>query len=1650
MANKYLLGFIVLTILASGVLLQLNDQVKLRIDEDKSTFYVPHEDYSWIWTVSGREYNRIFDGSSLMNRRASEIVVENYFNNETNQITIKRTTPYIRGPVIVDTYKFDGDIEGIELFPISHQVEIYNASGKFYRYSVDDLTDTGSKRKLDGETLLSFGKNMKVELNPDYRWAWIGYPYGSDSVSAQYDIDSDYEIFNVRLFDPIEPPVLSGSLLTDLIAYYNFEQTGDLRDVAVGDWNGTTVGAPQKSLGGIIGNSWWFDGANDNINIGDIDVLTDLNATFIGWLQINESDAVDGSRWLIVESLTSGVAYGGIGLRNNQTYSAVNLAGGEQGVAQRVNLWSDQWVHIATVFNSTDQLVYINGTFLGYNPIVGSPANLGSNSLTIAGLRSGGTTSGRVSGRIDEIAVYNRSLNSSEIGLIYNNHSALTYPSLNISSVRIFSTTNRSTENIEGFCNADDLLSTTIQYYWKWYKNNALDSQGNTSFITDNTEVNIVNVSASPNSQGSWIFNCYGTNGVINTTALNSSNLTIDFGGTLNITYPALNNLNFDADDIEVNYTYLNHTTPDSCWWNLDFGTNNTLTCGSNITGQTWNQGASTIRIYSNYSNNFIFNDSVVFVIDTENPLITYDDSVFKYVGWLNFSNVTINPNITESTTQNVTYTLKNLTAIVNTTVLTTGILDELVFYNLPATNYTINVSVIDAFNRENSTADRDFYVDVLIPLVSFGVNSDVSNDTGNFGHKDFIYVNVSASDENEANITFTLWSPRDGLIDETTFTDNTREINWTTLVEDMYYWNVTIADKASNYNFTETRQYGVAYVNYSLDGSINNQSLELGTNISIAGLYSNGTVCLDINHPYFGINYSCGLYNLNESIRINNFRNILFSNNTKEINASFNSFHINQSILGLPAHQYDIIDNISLNISSLGGLIQNVTLYLINTSSIDRTYPGYLIGNEIYINRTSSDDYSPIISDSFGGVDKFIYFYIDDNISDYVFSFNVTGSSFGNDSFDAFDNYSNIDIGLTTAHLDSGVIMSNVTTKQEFVFDNFGDGTLGARWATTPDFYQEIGNCILNSTVLETGGFMKLFLDLNNQGDCSSATINSISQGNLSWINLHTSEHILFDLNSSIADSGDNSGGDVYTTVSISGLEIWRSLLIKDDGVSGNDIESAQALMNFNLSKVNATSWRVQLDGYEISSANRDFGICTRENNWTSGYYNRTQTPSCLEGNGTLDNDFFIDVSYANAALEFKGVGQITSIETLTVDLDVRIDYINNTLWDRNNGTVKSNPIIQSTGNIERATFLADTFSYSGNNTETVFYYLSADNGTTWEAITNGVEHIFGISGNSLKWMADFNYTSNPGVFENDTVWIDNVNITVPAGDPSNLTIDFGNDGVIDFQLNGTLNSTTTPVTVNLTGVNLSEGLTNASRLYPHLVKYPVVFKSETIGNLLIDNINWTYNPNPVFLNSTDAQNYLDTYAINYANFTIPISSLIGDINISDLRYDYAGGNYTYNVLVHSVDYLYNITSTLTYFFSMWDYEFAPKFVSFIEFVPSSPTSKNVTAFGQTNSTPILNLTNLGYGGRIAELSILINDTESCVNITISNNSLKSTGFILNQTFQEFQNLSYLQSTDIYLWADYSCSSNQNWTLFNPSFYFRECAVNSICSEEI
>jgi len=70
--------------------------------------------------------------------------------------------------------------------------------------------------------------------------------------------------------------------------------------------------------------------------------------------------------------------------------------------------------------------------------------------------------------------------------------------------------------------------------------------------------------------------------------------------------------------------------------------------------------------------------------------------------------------------------------------------------------------------------------------------------------------INVSVTETNEDTITFELYYSNGTLINSSAFTDGTRTINFTSLADNTYVYNVTINDSAENSNSTLTRSIGL------------------------------------------------------------------------------------------------------------------------------------------------------------------------------------------------------------------------------------------------------------------------------------------------------------------------------------------------------------------------------------------------------------------------------------------------------------------------------------------------------------------------------------------------------------------------------------------------------------------------------------------------------------------------------------------------------------------------------------------------------------------------------------------------------------------------------------------------------------------------
>jgi hypothetical protein len=355
-------------------------------------------------------------------------------------------------------------------------------------------------------------------------------------------------------------------------------------------------------------------------------------------------------------------------------------------------------------------------------------------------------------------------------------------------------------------------------------------------------------------------------------------------------------------------------------------------------------------------------------------------------------------------------------------------------------------------------------------------------------------------------------------------------------------------------------------------------------------------------------------------------------------------------------------------------------------------------------------------------------------------------------------------------------------------------------------------------------------------------------------------------------------------------------------------------------------------------------------------------------------------------------------------------------------NSTFESELLETTANNITATTLTSDSRIPS---TCTIDYFLSNDNGSTWEQTYTGARHVFTSTGNELKWKADLNCSDGT-----DTASIYEMKIEIIPMSVSDIVVACSSDS---WSYNNSLNSSVSPqnVTLNISG----EGTKNED--------YPISFTTTSAGVITINNSVFNSSMNPVLLDKEE----LETCNNCQINFLFN-----GDnITVSDLRFDYLGGNKTYTVLAHDDAYTINTSYDITYYYSKWNYSL-PSNIDGIYFYPYSLTADEVEPFGQTASIPILNITGEAYDSPGINWSILLNESHSCVNLTHQPNSTKvNTNYAENNTWISMEeNLAEDGNFGVWMWADLNCNYD-GWKVWQPEWYFRACASGvDVCSEEL
>ncbi len=359
-----------------------------------------------------------------------------------------------------------------------------------------------------------------------------------------------------------------------------------------------------------------------------------------------------------------------------------------------------------------------------------------------------------------------------------------------------------------------------------------------------------------------------------------------------------------------------------------------------------------------------LYNVTIDYTPDVNAPSITYGSQTETNGAYLNKDNIIINVTANDSFSGlvNITVYLFNISSLVNQTTSTTsphfvnitGLVQGIYYFNATATDLAGNL---------NSTATINITLDTTNPQINYG--NGTLNDNINIS-RNFVYVNVTVTEINEANITFRLYNSS-GNVNTTTFSAGTRIINWTSLPDGNYTYNATIVDLANNQNTTATRAItlDITTPNASLISPANasylnnltqNYTVNLSDNVGIknATLYiynaSNNLVNqttinfgVGIVNPLIGIVVTLidGAYNW--SYNLFDFSGNIFTtgNNTLMIDATTPLV----SFVGpTPANNSGKSGSIIINVSITDTNLANITYYFNGTITIYNTASGALI----------------------------------------------------------------------------------------------------------------------------------------------------------------------------------------------------------------------------------------------------------------------------------------------------------------------------------------------------------------------------------------------------------------------------------------------------------------------------------------------------------------------------------------------------------------------------------------------------------------------------------------------------------------------------------------------------------------------------------
>jgi len=219
-------------------------------------------------------------------------------------------------------------------------------------------------------------------------------------------------------------------------------------------------------------------------------------------------------------------------------------------------------------------------------------------------------------------------------------------------------------------------------------------------------------------------------------------------------------NVNYTASDVHLS----------SCKWSKSNGALNfSISCGTNITGQTWSQGQTTVTIWANDTYGNENNSQVVFTIttDTTHPNIQITNPTNN----TNSSNTNLNVNYTVSDIHLSNCWYSNDTYSSNTSLGSGGVCTNITTVTWTEGNHNIIIWANDTFGNVNSSKVT-FTIDSINPNIQITTPINGTNSTN-------VNLNVNFT-RSDAHLSSCKWTNNSGVTNYSiTNCNNLTTITW-------------------------------------------------------------------------------------------------------------------------------------------------------------------------------------------------------------------------------------------------------------------------------------------------------------------------------------------------------------------------------------------------------------------------------------------------------------------------------------------------------------------------------------------------------------------------------------------------------------------------------------------------------------------------------------------------------------------------------------------------------------------------------------------------------------------------------------------------------------------------------------------------------